>query len=44
MQRLLDEQVEELLKTAVSEHKFDLTAKCLREQITGEEYTSFLPS
>ncbi|KAF7555158.1 hypothetical protein G7Z17_g2381 [Cylindrodendrum hubeiense] len=44
MQRLLDEQVEELLKTAVAEHKFGLTAKYLREQITGEDYTSFLPS
>lgn len=41
MVKLLNEQVEELLKSASGENKFGLTADYLRKQITGEEYTGF---
>ncbi|KAH6887410.1 malate synthase [Thelonectria olida] len=42
LMKLLDEQVEEILKSAPGENKFGLTAEYLRKQITGEEYTGFL--
>jgi hypothetical protein len=42
MVKLLDELVEEILKSAPGDNKFGLTAEYLRKQITGEAYTGFL--
>ncbi|KAK0368562.1 fungal specific transcription factor domain-containing protein [Colletotrichum limetticola] len=42
MLNILDEVTKELLKSAPANNKFELAAKYLRPQVTGEDYADFL--